>query len=161
MAYLCECSIRGYNNDRKTVKEKKRRNRRTGETEETEEEGFRTGLGAVIMEAPPGQIRVSGIVRWSCHFGREARKCTEDGVWSKVSYPVAMAGWLTLVWLTSSPLVGNKTKYIPLANPRGLCISPLQGTRSRSGYWIGIEREREREREREHRRAVVTTSTGV
>ena len=150
MAYLCKCSIQRYSSDRKAEE----REEEEGERDE-EEEGFRTGLGAVIMEAPPGLIRVSGIVRWSCHFGREARKCTEDGVWSKVSYPVAMAGWLTLVWLTSSPLVGNKTKYIPLANPRGLCISPLQGTRSRSGYWIGIERERERERE--YRRAVVTT----
>ena len=66
------------------MKEKKRRNRRTGETEETEEEGFRTGLGAVIMEAPPGLIRVSGIVRWSCHFG--SRRCTAVvyGGWSKV-----------------------------------------------------------------------------
>lgn len=44
---------------------------------EEQKRGFRTGLGAVIIEAPPGRIRVSGIVRWSCHFGRDE---AEDGV---------------------------------------------------------------------------------
>ena len=81
---------------------------------------------------------VEGVQQW----------CTVDGVRWMEQGLYSGNGWLTLVWLTSNPLVGNKTNtfhwriLVDYASVRCKGLDP--------DLDIGLElRERERERERE------------